>query len=130
VIVRRLSEMMGTDREVRGETWTSRRLLLRDDKMGFSLHDTVLGAGTRTVMEYHSHLEAVYCIQGRATLTSRRTGETWEIEPGTVYALNENDPHVLDVHEEIRVVCVFNPPLVGDETHDARGGYSLPDDNA
>ncbi|MEX0791945.1 MAG: ectoine synthase, partial [Pirellulaceae bacterium] len=46
MIVRSLKDTIGTDREVKGGNWTSRRLLLRDDKMGFSLHDTIIHAGT------------------------------------------------------------------------------------
>ena len=42
MIVRNLTDLENTERDVRAETWRSRRLLLADDKMGFSLHDTVL----------------------------------------------------------------------------------------
>ncbi|MFZ1276818.1 MAG: ectoine synthase, partial [Candidatus Microthrix parvicella] len=52
MIVRNLTDLENTERDVRAETWRSRRLLLADDKMGFSLHDTVLYAGTETTMEY------------------------------------------------------------------------------
>jgi hypothetical protein len=34
MIVRRLDETEGTERDVRGDGWASRRLLLRDDGMG------------------------------------------------------------------------------------------------
>jgi L-ectoine synthase len=40
----------------------SRRFLLRKDGMGFSMHETILRAGTETHMWYANHLEAVYCI--------------------------------------------------------------------
>ena len=38
MIVRNLVEMTGTERDVRGEGWRSRRLLRRDDGVKFSLH--------------------------------------------------------------------------------------------
>jgi len=125
VIVRKLEDMKGTDREVHAETWISRRLLLADDKMGFSLHDTILHAGTETRMCYRNHLEAVYCIAGSGSIEVLSTGEVFPIEVGTVYALDQHDEHVLRATTELRMVCVFNPPLVGKETHDATGAYPL-----
>jgi L-ectoine synthase len=125
MIVRRLEELKGTDREVHAKTWTSRRLLLADDRMGFSLHDTILHAGTETRMCYRNHLEAVYCIAGSGSIEVIATGEVFEIEAGTVYALDQHDEHILRARTELRMVCVFNPPLVGQETHDATGAYPL-----
>ena len=75
MIVRNLADLENTERDVRADTWKSRRLLLADDKMGFSLHDTVLYAGTETEMEYQNHFEAVYCIEGKATIENCATGE-------------------------------------------------------
>ncbi len=123
MIIQRLADVIGTDREITTPNWTSRRLLLRDAGMGFSLHDTVLHAGTTTEMCYKNHLEAVYCIEGTGTLTVVATGEVIPIEPGTVYALDQHDQHVLVATTQLRMVCVFNPPLVGNEVHDADGAY-------
>lgn len=127
MIVRSLNDIIGTDRDVNAATFASRRLLLAKDGMGFSLHDTVLHAGTVTEMHYQNHLEAVYCIAGRAEVTDLATGEVHEIVPGTLYALNDHDHHVLRVIEEFRSVCVFNPPLVGPEVHDESGVYPVLD---
>lgn len=93
--------------------------------MGFSMHDTILYKGTRTEMHYKNHLEAVYCIEGHAKLTDLATGEVYELTPGSLYALNEHDHHVLEVIEDFRCVCVFNPALVGPETHGEDGAYPL-----
>lgn len=125
MIVRTLDKIIGSDREVHAATWTSRRLLLADDKMGFSLHDTILHAGTSTKMCYRNHLEAVYCIAGTGSIEVLATGERFDIAPGTVYALDQHDEHVLHATTELRMVCVFNPPVVGTETHDATGAYPL-----
>jgi L-ectoine synthase len=125
MIFRRLNELIGTDREVSAENWTSRRLLLRDDGMGFSLHDTIIHAGTSTEMHYQNHYEAVYCIEGTGTVTVVESGEQFPIEAGTVYALNNNDRHVLTAETMLRMVCVFNPALVGPESHDENGVYAL-----
>lgn len=123
MIVRRLEDTEGTDREVRAANWTSRRLLLRDDNMGYSLHDTVIHAGTSTDIHYQHHLEAVYCIAGSGSVRLVDSGEEFAIEAGTMYALNLNDKHVLTAHTDMRMVCVFNPALAGHEVHDENGVY-------
>ncbi|MEX0819604.1 MAG: ectoine synthase [Pirellulaceae bacterium] len=125
MLVRSLKDIEGTDRDISAKNWKSRRLLLRDDKMGFSLHDTIIRAGTTTEMHYQNHLEAVYCIRGKGTVTVVETGEVFPIERGTVYALDQNDKHVLRAETTMRMVCVFNPPVVGPESHDENGVYPL-----
>ena len=125
MIVRTLQDIVGTDRDVDGGNWSSRRLSLADDGMGFSMHDTILRAGTETHMWYKNHLEGVYCIEGKATLEDKATGEVHVITPGTIYLLNDNDRHVLRVEEDLRVICTFNPPVTGQEVHDEDGAYPL-----
>lgn len=125
MIVRTLDEIVGTARDVKAETWSSRRLLLADDRVGFSLHDTIIGAGTETTMWYQNHIEAVYCIEGQGTLTDTATGDVHQIGSGTVYLLDRHDHHVLRARTQMRMVCVFNPPCTGAETHDAEGVYPL-----
>jgi ectoine hydroxylase len=124
VIVRNLRDLP-RDANVVAETWTSRRLLVAADAMGFSLHDTVLNAGTTTAMHYKNHVEAVYCIEGTGELEDLSTGEKHVVAPGVVYALDKHDRHVLTAWTALRVVCVFSPPIVGPETHDADGSYPL-----
>jgi L-ectoine synthase len=124
MIVRSLTQIEGTERDVEGPTWRSRRLLLHGDGMGFSLHDTLIHAGTSTEMEYRNHLEAVYCVEGRGSVTVIG-GESYTIRPGTLYALDRHDRHVLVAEETLRLLCVFNPPLSGTETHDSSGSYPL-----
>jgi L-ectoine synthase len=125
MIVRSIEEIRGTDREVHASTWTSRRLLLRDDGMGFSFHETIIHAGTETRMWYKNHVEAVYCVEGSGTLTDLTNNQTYAIEPGTMYALDGNEKHVLVAHQELRLLCVFNPPCTGREVHDKDGAYPL-----
>lgn len=125
MIARKLDELSGSDREVAAETWTSRRLLLADDGMGFSLHDTMIHAGTTTEIHYQNHLEAVYCVAGKGRVRVVDTGEVYEIESGTMYALDGHEKHLLIADTPMRMICVFNPPLVGPETHDENGVYPL-----
>lgn len=125
MIVKTLDEIIGSDADVRGPTFASRRFLLANDKMGFSLHDTVLYAGTETLIWYKNHLEAVYCIEGEGELEVLPDGPTYQIKPGTMYALNGHEKHHLRAFKDLRVVCVFNPPLTGKELHDEEGTYPL-----
>jgi L-ectoine synthase len=116
MIVRRLKDILDTSRDVKAKTWASRRLLLREDGMGFSMHHTVIYAGTQTHIWYQHHLEGVYCVEGVGSVELIPSGETFRIEPGTLYALNKHDEHL---------ICTFNPPLAGTETHDENGVYQL-----
>ena len=128
MIVRSVNDLAGTERETIAKTWRSRRFLLASDGMGFSFHETIMAAGTETPMWYKNHLEAVYCVGGRGTIEDLATGEIHEITDGTMYALNENDRHVIRVDEDLRLICVFNPACVGGETHDADGAYPSPEE--
>lgn len=129
MIVRTLEEILAGPRSVGGEGWQSRRLLLRSDAMGFSLHDTVLLEGTEQELEYKHHLEANYCIAGEGEVVDIAAGTTYPIRPGTLYALNKNDRHILRATRgDLRLVCVFNPALAGNETHLPDGSYAAPGD--
>lgn len=124
----RMKELAGTEREVVSPAgWTSYRFLLKKDGMGFSMHETVFPAGLEVPMWYKHHVEAVYCYSGSGVITDLETNEQHEIEPGTLYALDKHDRHVLKAHSELRLVCVFNPPVTGREIHDKDGAYALPE---
>ena len=125
MIVRSLEGIVGTNRDVTGPGWNSRRLLLASDGMGFSMTDTIIEKDAVLELEYTHHLEACYCIEGRGQI--RRFDQTtwYPLEPFTLYALDQNDRHLvqaLDGH--LRLVCVFNPPLTGREVHREDGSYA------
>jgi L-ectoine synthase len=125
MIVRSLDDITGTDRDVEAPTWRSRRLVLAREGVGFSLHETVLYAGTDTPMWYANHIEAVFCVAGEGELTNVDTGEVHRITPGTMYLLDGHEHHRLRAITDVRTVCVFNPPCTGREVHDANGVYPL-----
>ena len=125
MILRTLQEAGSTGTSVDADTWTSRRLLLADDGMGFSLHDTIMRAGTTTPMWYRNHVEAVYCIHGEGELRETDTGAVHQIGPGTLYALDAHDRHSVHARTDLRLICVFNPPCTGQERHDEDGSYPL-----
>jgi L-ectoine synthase len=127
MIVRQLNDIIGSDQEVDGGNWVSRRLLLARDGMGYSMHDTVIKAGTETHIHYQNHLEAVYCIAGKGEVETIADGRVWPIDEGTLYALDQHDEHYLRANQgvDMRMVCVFKPPLTGSEVHDESGVYPL-----
>ncbi len=126
MIVRDLNKIIqtDTDRVVSDAQWTSVRMLLANDGMGFSFHITILKAGSEHTFEYKNHFESVYCMQGKGSITDLGTGETHQIVPGVMYALNEHDRHVLRAEEELVMACVFNPPVTGTEVHREDGSYA------
>lgn len=125
MIVRTLSEISGTDRDVQAETWNSQRLLLARDGQSFSMHETVLYAGTETTMWYANHVEAVYCVGGEGELVNDETGEVHPLRDGTLYLLDGHEHHRVRAHADLRMVCVFTPPVTGREVHDETGAYPL-----
>jgi len=116
------------DRKVSFHAGTSNRIILERDGMGFGMHKTVIQPGAGKVFQhYKNHLESCYCVSGSATLTNHETGDQWEIKPDDTYILDGNEAHHFEAHEETVLICVFNPPLSGNETHQEDGSYSIPD---
>lgn len=123
MIVRNLADVRQSDRHVESNGWHSDRLLLKDDRMGFSFHVTTMFAGEELHMHYQNHLEAVLVMQGEGTIEDLGTGLTHELKPGVMYALNANDKHIVRPVQDIVCACVFNPPVTGREVHDENGAY-------
>jgi L-ectoine synthase len=125
MIVRTLDVADQGERRVVSNGWESTRLLLKNDGMGFSFHITTIYAGADLEMHYQNHLEAVYCISGEGEIEDLADGKVYPVKPGTVYALNNHDKHKLRAATEMKMACVFNPPLHGKEVHNAQGAYEL-----
>lgn len=127
MIIRNLKDIRASDRNVKADGWQSARLLLEEDGMGFSFHMTTLRAGAELKMHYQNHLEAVMVLKGTGTIEDLGTGETHELRPGVLYALNQNDNHIVRPETDILTACVFNPPVTGAEVHDENGAYPAPE---
>lgn len=123
MIVRKLDDIRNTDRDVHSSGWDSSRLLLKGDGMGFSFHVTTMYAGEELKMHYQNHLEAVLVLKGTGTIEDLATGEIHELAPGVMYALNNNDRHIVRPRTDVVTACVFNPPVTGREVHDETGAY-------
>jgi L-ectoine synthase len=124
MIVRDFEALKNSDKAVSDARWTSVRMLLADDGMGFSFHITTLEAGSEHTFHYKNHFESVYCISGRGSITDLATGETYAIRPGVMYALDQHDRHTVRADEDLVVACCFNPPVTGTEVHQPDGSYA------
>lgn len=125
MIVRTLGTAEQGDRRVVSNGWESTRLLLKNDGMGFSFHITTIYAGADLHLHYQNHLESVYCISGEGEIEDLADGKIYPISSGTIYALDKHDKHILRASTEMKMACVFNPPLHGREVHNAQGAYEL-----
>ena len=125
MIVRDINDIDGTQDDVVTDTWRSKRIILKKDGMGYSVHETTIYAGTETHIWYQNHLESVFCIQGEGEVETIPDGKIYPIRPGVLYALNEHDNHYLRAKTEMKMICVFNPQLTGREVHDKDGVYPI-----
>lgn len=118
MIVRSLNDVEKTPHFVDFGNGTSHRLLTKSDNMGFTVCHTIVKAGTVSELEYRNHLEACYCVSGYGEV-EEMDGTRHAIAPGTLYALDKHDRHLIKVgpQADMVLVSVFNPPLEGTETH-------------
>ena len=126
MIVRNLDDLIDTPRDVRGPVWASRRFLLAEDGVGFTLTETSVDAGSVQILWYKHHVEANYVIDGEGEVENMHSGEVFALAPGSLYVLDQNEKHRLRAFTHMRLVCVFTPALSGRETHDEDGAYAPP----
>ena len=127
MIVKTLAEIIDTDAHVKGDAFESRRILLAQDGLGYSFHDTICKQGTEQHLEYKNHVEANYCIEGEGEVENVATGEVFPLAPGTVYVLDKHERHIIRATKsDLRFICIFTPALTGQEVHDEDGSYRLP----
>lgn len=118
MFVKTLEDVIGTEDHAKGEAFESRRLLLARDDLGYSFHDTIVKAGTVQLLEYKDHIETNYCIEGKGEVENETTGEVCPLEPGVMYVLDQNDPHIVRAETNLRFICIFTPALTGREDQD------------
>ena len=97
------------------------RYLIGADGCGFTVSSP--RGSVDSILWYKNHVEANYVLEGEATVEDLTTGEKWEIRPGSLYVVGPRDRHRLLTKGDIYLMCVFNPPLKGDEFHDSNGTY-------
>src|SRR5438067_9460209 len=117
------AQAAGHELEISHGAATSTRYLTKRDELGFSFSAVVMPAGQEATLWYKHHWEANYIVSGSGELEELATGRRWPLEAGMLYVVGPEDRHVVRATEDLRIVSVFNPPIVGDETHDAEGSY-------
>ena len=128
MIVKHLDDILDTEAHVAGEAFESRRLLLAEDGLGYSLHDTVVAEGSEQHLHYKNHIESNYCIAGEGEVENIATGEVFPLKPGSLYTLDRNEAHIIRAGKGgLRFICIFTPALTGREVHDQDGSYGLPE---
>lgn len=125
MIVRSLEEITDTERDIKTPNWRSKRIVLANDGVGFSVHETILNAGSVNDFWYANHIEAVFITKGEAELYDKDNDKTYQLGPGSIYVLSGNEKHQLRPKTDLHTVCVFNPPVTGREVHDENGVYPL-----
>jgi L-ectoine synthase len=113
----------GHELEISHGTATSTRYLVQADGLGFSFSAVFMAPGQEATLWYKNHWEANYIVSGSGELEELASGRRWPLEPGTLYVVGPDDRHVVRARSELRLVSVFNPPIVGDENHDADGSF-------
>ena len=115
-IIRSIEDLRNTEREVQWGNGTSYRFLINKDGKPYTITHTIVNKGTTSNLQYKNHVEACYCIKGKGFIEV--DGIKYEISVGKLYAPQHNK-HLLiaDKNEDLHFVCVFSPPLQGDEKH-------------
>lgn len=103
---------------MQGNGWRSRRIILASDGLKYSFHETTLDAGVELRFAYRSHRETVYCIEGEGLIHDVRTGEVSALIPGVLYSAGIGDDHIVETTTEMKIICIFDPPLIGNESAD------------
>ncbi|MBI3899582.1 MAG: ectoine synthase [Gammaproteobacteria bacterium] len=119
MIVRSVEEIAATVRDVAWGNGQSRRLLVKGDGMGFAVAETLVLAGTESLLEYKNHLEACYCIAGEGEVEDM-AGNRYPIRLGVIYALDQHDRHYLRARTDMRLISVFSPAIEGHERHNLK----------
>lgn len=125
MFVRSLDDVTDTDDDIKTPNWRSKRVVLARNRVGFSVHETTLAAGSVNDFHYAHHVEAVFVTEGEGELFDKETGTTHQLGPGSLYLLDGHERHQLRPRTEMKTVCVFNPPVTGSEVHDENGVYPL-----
>jgi L-ectoine synthase len=118
VIITSVSDVIGSERDVHGAGWKSRRLVLADADIGYSLHETTLEPGVELPFEYRHHRETVCCIEGEGSVEDVASGRRVPLRPGSMYSAGVGEPHVVRTETLMKVICVFTPALAGSEEAD------------
>lgn len=124
MLIKHKDNLQGTKNVVKTAAYTSTRFLLREDNIGLTMTDIYLNPGIDAIYHYPHHLEIAYCLEGKAILENLEDGKVYEVTPGFIWATTK-ERFRFKVLGTIRLICVFNPALVGPEVADKDGTFPL-----
>tara|TARA_Y100000592_G_C5479799_1_gene324592 strand:- start:5221 stop:5604 length:384 start_codon:yes stop_codon:yes gene_type:complete len=117
-----VKDITGTKYHVDWGNGTSRRMIVKADGMGYSVHYTITYRGTSSTLEYKNHLESCYVLSGSGTVEAH--GKIHKLQPGDMYVLDQHDKHIIsaDAEQDMVTLCIFNPACEGTENHNLKDG--------
>ena len=123
VIVRSIDDIVGTERDVFWGNGRSRRLLVKDDGLGFALCVTLGNPNTDSALQYRNHFESCYYISGSGEYVWESGSHPIDTDKSfsTVFIMDQNDAHRMVVRDESVCLSIFTPPIEGHEKHDLSG---------
>lgn len=109
--------------ELNGGSGTIAHIIVNADQVGFSYSDVRLRPGHRSEHRHKHHVMASLVLEGALAVTDRGTGQAHRLGPGGLYFSTPGEAHEIQALDEVHMISVFNPPLIGNETLDGDGGY-------
>lgn len=119
LLMKSLSEVVGSDRNVFFEGGYSRRFLAAPDGYNISVHNTLCHASFNARLHYPHNVEANYFIKGQGQYAwengQHQREFAFEKHHGTMF-LVEHDAHEVKIGARDSIaICLFFPPLKGTE---------------
>jgi len=117
LLMKSLSEVVGSDRNVPFEGGYSRRFLAAPDGYNISFHNTLAHASFNARLHYPHNMEANYFIKGQGEYVWKNGQQQFDFEKhhGTML-LVEHDAHEVKIGGSDSIaICLFSPPLKGTE---------------
>ena len=119
LLLKSLSEVIDSDRNVFFERGYSRRFLAAPDGFNLSVHNTLCHPNHITSLHYQHNVEANYFIKGQGEYVLQNGEGKHEFDSekhsGTLILL-DREAHVVKIGAtDSIVICVFFPPLKGTE---------------
>lgn len=117
LLMKSLSEVVGSDRNVSFKGGYSRRFLAAPDGYNISFHNTLIHANFNGHLHYPHHMEANFFIKGQGEYIWKNGQQQFDFEKhhGTML-LVEHDPHEVKIGTSGSIaICLFFPPLKGTE---------------
>ena len=119
LLLKSLSEVIDSDRNVFFERGYSRRFLAAPDGFNISFHNTLCHSNYSRGLHYPHHVEVAYYFEGQGEYVLQNGEEQHEFDSekhhGTLFLL-EHDAHVAKIGAADAIsIVLFFPPLKGTE---------------